>query len=132
MQHIERERHGNGDGERLKPSPNAPGNGVFHFSSGATAGSSSISWYNGSTTTFSFSTKETLPNKTKKGATVANPKFHCASGDIIQVALKGKIPNNGNSGLPAGDTGLKGSVKGTICVTSAENLSLLPETSLAL
>jgi len=114
------------------PSPNAPGTGVFHFAAAATSGTSSISWSNGSTTTFSFSTKETLPTKTKKGATVPNPKFHCASGDIIEVALHGAIPGNGNSGLPAGDTGLKGSIKGTICVTSTEDLSLLPGTSLAL
>jgi hypothetical protein len=49
------------------------------------------------------------------------------------VALKGKIPNSGgNTGLPAGDTGLKGSVKATICVTSTENVNLLPGTVFAL
>jgi hypothetical protein len=113
------------------PSPNAPGTGVFHFT-GATSGTSSISWSNGSTTTFSFTTKLTDPDKTKKGVSVHNPKFHCAATDLIQVALKGKIPTTGNTGLPSGDTGLKGSIKATICVTSTENLSLLPGTSMAL
>ncbi len=114
------------------PSPNAPGTGTFNFT-GATSGTSSISWSNGSKTSFTFNTKQTLPTKTHKGATVPNPKFHCPAGDIIEVALKGKIPNNGgNTGLPAPDTGLKGAVKATICVDSVENLSLLAGTSFAL
>jgi hypothetical protein len=117
---------------RCSPSPNAPGTGTFNFT-GSTSGTSSISWSNGSKTFFTFSTKETQPTKTKKGKTVANSKFHCAAGDIIEVALKGKIPNSGgNTGLPTGDTGLKGSVKATICVTAAENVSLLPGTVFAL
>lgn len=114
------------------PSPNVPGTGRFIFT-GATSGTSSIDWSNGSKTSFTFTTKQTLPTKTKKGAQVANSKFHCAAGDIIEVALKGKIPNSGgNTSLPTGDTGLKGSVKATICVSSADNLSLLPGTSFAL
>jgi hypothetical protein len=113
------------------PAPNAPGTGSFVFSA-ATSGTSSITWSNGSKTTFTYKTKLTSPTKTKKGAQVANPKFHCPSGDIIEVALKGKIPKTGNSNLPAGDTGLKGAVKGTICVTNTENVSLLPGTTLAL
>jgi len=114
------------------PSPNAPGTGTFNFT-GATSGTSSISWSNGSKTSFTFNTKQTLPTKTHKGASVPNPKFHCPAGDIIEVALKGKIPNSGgNTGLPTGDTGLKGAVKATICLDSAENLSLLAGTSFAL
>jgi hypothetical protein len=62
----------------------------------------------------------------------SNPKFHCPSGDTVQAALKGKIPKNGNSGLPAGDTGLLGSVKATVCVDSAFNVSLLAGTTFAL
>jgi hypothetical protein len=114
------------------PAPNAPGNGSFVFNGAATSGTSSITWSNGAKTTFTYKTKLTSPTKTKKGAQVANPKFHCPSGDIIQVALKGKIPKTGNSNLPAGDSGLKGAVKGTICVTNTENVTLLPGTTLAL
>jgi len=114
------------------PSPSAPGTGVFIFT-GATSGTSSIDWSNGSKTSFTFNTTQTLPTKTHKGATVPNPKFHCPSGDIIEVALKGKIPNSGgNTGLPANDTGLKGAVKATICVSGTEDLSLLAGTSFAL
>jgi hypothetical protein len=111
------------------PAPNAPGTGGFTFPF-ASSGTSVIHWSNGSTTTFSFSTKLTSPTKTKKGATVPNPKFHCASGDVTQAALKGKITGNGS--LPAGDTGLKGNIKATVCVTPTFNISLLPGTSWAL
>ena len=110
------------------PSPNAPGTGSFTFPFAA-SGTSIIHWSNGATTTFSYKTKLTLPTKTKKGATVANPKFHCPAGDETEAALKGKIPKTGNGSLPAGDTGLKGSIKATVCVTPTLQISLLAGTS---
>src|ERR1700722_9493120 len=76
------------------PSPNAPGTANFTFPASET-GTATIHWANGSSTKFTFSTKLTLPTKTKKGATVANSKFHCPSGDQFEAALKGKIPNSG-------------------------------------
>src|ERR1700722_4225211 len=104
------------------PPPNAPGTGSFTFPF-ASSGTSVIHWSNGSTTTFTFSTKLTAPTKTHKNEQVPNPKFHCPSGDLTQAALKGKVKSNGS--LPAGDTGLKGSIKATVCVDSATNISLL-------
>ena len=114
------------------PSPNTPSTGTFTFPA-ATSGNTTIHWSNGSSTKFSFTTKLTLPTKTKKGASVPNSKFHCPSGDQIEAALKGKIPNSGgNAGLPTGDTGLKGSVKATVCVTETDQISLLSGTTFAL
>jgi hypothetical protein len=113
------------------PTPNADAPGTFTFPFAA-SGTSVIHWANGSTTSFSFKSKTTLPTKTKKGATVPNPKFHCPAGNTIEAALKGKIPKTGNAGLPTGDTGLKGSVKATVCVTATFQLSLLPGTNFTL
>ncbi len=114
------------------PSPNAPGTGTFTFPA-ATSGTTTIHWSNGSTTKFTFSTKITLPDKTKKGVSVPNSKFHCPSGDQLEAALKGKIPNSGgNANLPSGDTGLKGSVKATVCVTATNQISLLANTTWAM
>jgi hypothetical protein len=114
------------------PSPNAPGTGTFTFPA-ATSGNTTIHWSNGSSTKFSFTTKLTLPTKMKKGASVANSKFHCPSGDQIEAALKGKIPNSGgNANLPTGDTGLKGAVKATVCVSATDQISLLSGTTFAL
>jgi hypothetical protein len=114
------------------PAPNAPGTGSFTFPFAA-SGTSTIHWSNGSTTKFSYTTKLTTPTKSKKGVMVANSKFHCPSGDVTEAALKGKIPNSGGNGsLPAGDTGLKGSIKATVCVTAGFQISLLAGTTWAL
>jgi hypothetical protein len=113
------------------PVPNAGAPGTFTFPFAA-SGTSVIHWANGATTSFTFKSKTTLPTKTKKGATVPNPKFHCPAGNTIEAALKGKIPKTGNGSLPSGDTGLKGSVKATVCVTAAFQLSLLPGTTFTL
>jgi hypothetical protein len=113
------------------PAPNATSPGTFTFPF-ASSGTSVIHWANGATTTFTFSSKQTLPTKVKKNVTVPNPKFHCPSGDITQAALKGKIPKTGNGSLPSGDTGLKGSVKATVCVTATLDISLLAGTSFTL
>jgi len=107
------------------PAPNAPGSGTFTFPFAA-SGSSTITWSNGATTSFSFSTKEIDPTKTTSKGTVANKKFKCPAGDTVQADLKGKVTGNGS--LPAGDTGLKGSVKGTICVDASFDVSLLAGT----
>jgi len=111
------------------PTPNADSPGTFTFPF-ASSGTSVIHWANGSSSTFSFSSKTTLPTKVKKGATVPNSKFHCPSGDQVEAALKGKI--TGNSGLPSGDTGMTGPVKATVCVAANYDLSLLAGTSFSL
>ncbi len=105
-------------------SPAAAGSsgGLFNFSSGAASGSSSIAWSDGALTTFSFGGKEVEPTKVKKGETVANPKFTCPAGDLIQFDLKGKVQSD--TSLPAGDTGYKGPVKATVCVDQSDNVSL--------
>ena len=113
------------------PAPNADAPGTFTFPFAA-SGTSVIHWANGATTSFTFKSKTTLPTKTKKGATVPNRKFHCPAGNTIEAALKGKIPKTGNAGLPTGDTGLKGAVKATVCVTATFQLSLLPGTHFTL
>ncbi len=117
------------------PSPNAPGTGTFTFPFAPT-GTSTIHWANGSSTSFTFSSKVILPTKSKKvhgvSTQVANPKFHCHASDQLQAALKGKIPTTGNHNLPAGDTGLKGSVKATICVSTTFDVTLLAGTTFAL
>lgn len=102
---------------------------VFPF---AASGSTTITFNNGGQTTFNFSSKTVLPTKTKKGATVPNPKFHCPSGDQVQAALKGKIPKTGNTGFGSTVGGFKGAVKATVCVDAAYNLSLLAGTSFSL
>jgi len=107
------------------PAPNAPGSGTFTFPF-ATSGTSTITWANGGKTTFSFSTKEIEPTKSTSKGTVPNKKFKCPAGDSLEAQLKGKV--TGNSSLPAGDTGLKGSVKAFVCVTSTFNVSLVPGT----
>jgi len=114
------------------PIPNADGTGTFTFPF-ASSGTTTITWANGATTKFTFTSKTTAPTKTKKGATVPNPKFKCPAGDTVEAALKGKIPNSGGNGnLPVGDTGLKGSVKATVCVSATFNVSLLAGTTFAL
>jgi hypothetical protein len=113
------------------PVPNADGPGTFSFPFAA-SGTSVIHWANGATTSFTFKSKTTAPTKVKKGATVPNPKFHCPAGNTIEAALKGKIPKTGNGGLPSGDSGLKGAVKATVCVTAAFQVSLLAGTTFTL
>ena len=113
------------------PSPNAPGTGTFTFPF-APSGTATIHWSNGATTSFTFKAKVTSSTKLKKGVAVANPKFHCPAGDSVESALKGKIPKTGNGSLPSGDTGLKGAVKATVCLSATDNLSLLPNTTFSL
>ena len=119
------------------PAPNATGTAPFTFVPGASTGSSTVNWPNGAKLHFSFTVKQTLPTKGKKvhGVTenVPNPKYHCGDPNGFEIALKGKIAKvGGNTNLPAGDSGLKGSVKADICVSSSLDLRLDTGTVFAL
>lgn len=113
------------------PSPEAVGPATFTFPA-ATSGTSTIHWPNGSTTSFTFSSKVILATATKKGKTEVNSKDHCpgASSGTFEVELKGKISANTN--LPSGDTGLKGSAKADVCVATSGDISLVPGSEFAL
>ena len=119
------------------PSPEVTPTGTFSgFGQGNTDGAATLTWTNGNVTHIHYKAKGATQTvtKTKKGvtSTVPNPKYHCpnyADQQGIQAVVKAKI----TSQVEAQGTGLKGSVKATVCLDGLTGpISLRPGTVFAL
>ena len=119
------------------PSPEVTTSGTFSgFGATGTSGPATLTWTNGNVTHINYKAKAVTQNetKTKKGvtSTVPNPKYHCprySDGQGFQAAIKAKITTQ----TEAQGTGLKGAVKGTVCLDGLSGpISLLPGSVFAL